>query len=301
MLNNSNCNIKIKKMRRILFPFLLILFISCSNNTKKTSITNIDYSQEKNFYSCDYKGVTRTFTVYLPEKTDKNTSLILMLHGLSGSAVSFRKDTHMDSVANPRNYAVVYVEGIVDPAHKSYGKGWHYLDDEFSRNDTAFINELALYCQKTYNLGPKLFIAGYSNGGFMVNKIASTKGSVFTGAASVCGTMQKPVWESKNTKKSVGFIQINGTLDDVVPMEFTGSAKKNPQSPSMETIIKYFCKLNKVSEEYKTIDLSAKATLLDFNEKVRWVIIKEGRHSWPQEQFSGFDTASVIVDFFDTL
>lgn len=280
--------------------------ISCSaNNDVKTSIKDVVYSQEKNVYTCNFKGVSRSFILCLPDNADDNTSLLIMLHGLGGSAASFKNETQMEKVANARNYAVVYVDGIVDPKNKSHGKGWHFHDDEFSQNDVAFIMELVQFCQKEYGLGSRAFAAGFSNGGFMVNKLATSgfkgnKGkSVFTGVASVGGMMPKDVWEAKK-KNAVAYLQINGTRDDVVPMEFMGTAKSN-QNPSMEKVIEYYCGVNKVSKEYTTVELSNLATMHDFKSKVGWIIIQDGRHSWPAKEYSGIDVDSVILDFFDAL
>lgn len=292
--------------------FSFAFFLSSCEKTSKSCISDVFYDDGKNMYTCTYKNVSHSFILCLPSEYNSETSLILMLHGLGESAESFKKVTEMEKTANARNYAVVYVDGTVDPKNKSHGKGWHFYEDDFSKNDVEFIVELAKYCQKKYGLSSRAFAVGFSNGGFMVNKLATCgfdkKGSkqskvgkqFFTGVASVGGMMPKIVWENKKAKFPVGYLQINGTLDDVVPMDFTGSSKNNP-NPSMETVIKYYCGLNKISEDYKKVSLSEATDFYDFNSKVGWVIIREGRHNWPSPQVSKVNISSVILDFFDTI
>ena len=290
-------NLRSLFMKKSLFFILSIFCISCSLN-KKSLITEVQYSAEKDLYSCKYEGISRNFILCLSENCNKDTSLVIMLHGLGGSAASFKKETQMEKTANLRNYAVVYVEGIVDPKNKSHGKGWHFYQDDFSEKDINFLMELTKYCQKEYGLGSKAFAVGFSNGGFMVNKLATVKKSAFLGVASVGGMMPKEVWDVKKAKKPMGYLQVNGTMDDVVPMEFNGSHKHN-RNPSMEKVIEYYCKVNNISKNYKSVQLSDLATMSDYNSKVAWVIIREGRHNWPKKEYSHIEINNVILDYFD--
>lgn len=301
------------KQNKKLISIITFLVLAVSvYGAKKAEIENISYDEQKDTYTCTYKDLKRTFILCLPENCNEQTSLILMLHGLGRSAASFKSDSQMEIEANERNYAVVYLDGSVDPKNKSHGKGWHYHNDEFSKNDVMFIVELAKYCQKTYGLGPRVFAVGFSNGGFMVNRLASCgfdknftnagKGGYqfFTGVASVSGIMTKDAWDAKKADKPIGYLQINGTLDDVVPMEFMNTAK-NTINISMEKTMEYYCSLNNVSKNYKKSPVSEVSEYYDFGSKVGWVIITEGRHNWPTMQFAKIDACKIILDFFDAL
>lgn len=69
----------------------------------------------------------------------------------------------------------------------------------------------------------------------------------------------------------------------------------------MEKVLDYYARLNKVPVSYKELPLSDVATLRDYNSKVGWVIIQDGRHNWPAFEFSKINVASVIIVFFDAL
>lgn len=282
--------------------FIWLFFITFNLNAAilpKTKIKNISFNQEKNTYFCDYKGIKRSFILCLPEHYNNQTALIIMLHGKGQSAESFKNITSMEKYANPRNYAVVYVDSVSNLKNKSYGRGWHYFDDKFSKIDTNFIVELGKYCQKKYGLSTRVFVCGFSNGAFMVNNLLATRSDYFTAGASVAGTMQKNIW-NKKSNKPVGFLQINGSKDDVVPMELTNTAVNTP-NPSMEKIIDYYVKTNNLPAEYKTIPISKNTKMYSFGSKVSWIIIKDGRHNWPDPEFSEFEAGNVILDFFDNL
>lgn len=281
--------------------FLLAAFVTSGCSMAKDSssnIQNVQYNGEKNIYSCSYNGIERNFILCMPENYNGETKVVLLLHGLGGSAAAFKEQTQFEQKAAELNYAAVFVEGTVDPANRSHGKGWHFYEDDFSKNDVSFLKELVLYLQKEYGINSKAFVIGFSNGGFMVNKLASYCPDFFTAAVSVGGMMPKDVWEGKKSKHPCAFIQINGTKDDVVPMDFNDSSKFNP-NPSMEKVIEYYRKGNRCPSLPEEIKLSENATMFSYGTKVAWVIIDGGYHSWPVPQFAGIETSSVILDFFE--
>lgn len=292
-----------KSTRKIFVSiFSAILLASFLNAAElhSSKIKNIEYNADKNSYTCVYKNIKRSFILCLPEKCNAQTSLVIMLHGLGDSAFNFKNETQFDKTALNRNYAVLFIDAGGGKNKKPCDIGWQYYDDEFSKNDVSFIVELAKACQKSFGLGSRVFAAGFSNGGFMVNKLAVTCSDFFTGAASVGGMMPKVVWNSKNAKNKIGYLQINGTKDDVVPMEFMGTNKNTP-NPSMEKVLAYYAEINGISSEYETLQLSAVTSLRNYSSKVQWVIIKDGHHNWPSTQFAQIDTNSLILDFFDQL
>lgn len=282
----------------LLLASVFILTKNCGKKASSSDIQDVVYNEEKDIYTCQYRGIERSFILCLPDECNKQTKLVLMLHGLGSSAASFKTETQFEKAALPLNYAVAYVDGTVDPANRSHGKGWHFHEDDFSVNDISFLNDLVIYLQKEYGLGKQAFVTGFSNGGFMVNKLASSCPEIFTAAASVAGMMPKDIWESKKSSRPCAYIQINGTKDDVVPMDFTASSKYN-QNPAMEKVIEYYRKGNKCPSSYTESKLSDVSTMYSYGTKVAWVIIDGGYHSWPKPQFAQFEPEKVILEFFE--
>lgn len=265
-----------------------------------TGIQNVSFDYTKNEWNCTYFGKNRQFILYLPENCDSITSLVVMLHGYGNSAHSFQMETEFEKSANVRNYAVLYVNGSPNPKVPTSSSGWQYNNDKYSQRDMDFIVKLAKYCQKKYTLGKKVFAVGFSNGGFMVNTLSVLRSDFFTAVVSVAGMMNKTVWQDRNSAKSsqIGYLQINGTKDDVVPMELNGSNINNPNVP-VEKVLEYFVQVNKLVPECEKITLSDSATFYNYGNTVGWVLIEDGRHNWPNVRFSKFDVNNFILDFFD--
>lgn len=264
------------------------------------NIQNVSFDSAKNEWNCTYFGKNRKFILYLPETCDSKTSLVVMLHGYGNSARSFQMETEFEKSANVRNYAVLYVNGTPNPKVPTSSSGWQYNNDKYSHRDVDFIIKLSKYCQKKYKLGKNVFAVGFSNGGFMVNTLSILRPDFFTAVVSVAGMMNKNVWQERKVAGSskIGFLQINGTKDDVVPMELNGSNKNNPNVP-VEKVLEYFVQVNDVAPECEKITLSDCATFFNYGNTVGWGLIENGRHNWPDERFCNFDVNNFILDFFD--
>lgn len=289
-----------KKKRLFYISVIFITFcLICGIVIYFTSINNVEFDSEKSEWNCTFFGKKRSFILCLPENPDSKTAIVVMLHGYGGSAFFFQKETEFEKSANPQNYAVLFIEGTPDPKVQTSSKGWHYNNDRTSKNDVKFIVKLCKYCQKKNKLGKKFFAVGFSNGGFMTNKLAVARPDFFSAVVSVGGMMSKDAWETRKSKinSKIGFLQINGTKDDVVPMELNGSNKRNP-NPAMENVIDYFVKINKISNECEQRKLSEIATFYNYSSTVGWILIKDGRHNWPTKQWSQIDVNQEILNFF---
>ena len=104
---------------------------------------------------------------------------------------------------------------------------------------------LSEYLQKEYKLNKDLvFAAGFSNGGFMTHRLAMQGQTSFKACVSVAGKMPKVIWRDKNKKIRVGFFQITGLKDDVVPKNSDGSAR-HASDPAIEDVMDYWAASNK--------------------------------------------------------
>ena len=266
-----------------------------------SQIKQLTFDESHNNYSCTYRNRTRKFVLCLPQNT-QNAPLILMLHGYGQSSAQMQTTTGFDKIACAQGFAVAYVDGAPDPEVKTSSTGWLYGNGKYAKDDLDFLEDLALFLQKKYSLGKNISAIGFSNGAFMCTKLATQKSRTFNSIVSVAGMMPKNVWEEWNKKSNhshtSAFFQINGTKDDVVPMDFTGSSKYN-QNPAMEKVIEYYRKGNKCPSSYTESKLSDASTMYSYGTKVAWVIIDGGYHSWPKPQFAQFEPEKVILEFFE--
>ncbi len=254
-------------------------------------------------YTCEYDGITRTFLLYAPSEAPKG--IIIMLHGAGSDGEAFRLMTGMDSVACERGYAVAYVYGTVNPYSQSADStGWNSGIAARGQDDIGFLCSLASYLQDKYSLTrDETFAVGFSNGAFMTYRIAAEGQKSFGATVSVAGMMPQRIWNNKTDKSNISLLQISGNKDDVVPMNSNGTAATSV-NPAIEDVMAYFAEaagLNKYSSE----EISDKSTLYKYTGegselKVWRIEISEGRHSWPEEKFAGFNTNEMILSFLDS-
>lgn len=267
----------------------------------KKTLTDVKEINPGELYSCSYDGYQHEFIVCLPEET-KQAPVILMLHGYADSAETFRTMTAMEKTAVPRGYAVVYVTGAPDAEDPTSGSGWNSGINGSKKDDVGFLKALAEYLQEEYEFDTqRTFVAGFSNGAFMAQRLAMDASDTFCAVASVAGMMPEGVWNRRNEENHIGVLQINGTKDDVVPMQRTGT-DKTAKNPAIELVMDYWASSNGLNSS-ETEALSEKAELIKYSGEgdshVWHVIITDGRHSWPDKQLVGFDVNEVILDFFN--
>ena len=290
-----------KAVTAILIFSMVLSLCACTASKPRPQSQITDVVQTKdNTYECQFEGLTFRFMLFLPEKVDGNTPLIIMMPGYMNNSSAFKLQTHMDETACPRGYAVCYVQ----PAQGMGSKGWDCgLVDPQEVDSLDYIVNLVIYLQDEYGLSKtKAFAAGFSNGGFMAHRVAMEASDTFLGVAAVAGMMTTKVWDERPEKISIGFMEIYGTKDDVVPQNGNGTAATSPYPP-IEEVMDYWASANGLGSS-STVTLSEKAELTKYDDffskpQVWTVVIQGGAHEWPEEDRVGFDTNSLILDFFD--
>ena len=283
----------------LIFSFVLGL-CSCTQSKPRpqSKITDVVLTKD-NTYECQFEDMTFKFMLFLPEKTDSNTPLILMLPGLGNNSSAFKLQTHMDEDACPRGYAVCYVQ----PGQGMGAKGWDCgLMDPQDVDSLEYLINLVIYLQDEYGLSKtKAFAAGFSNGGFMMHRVAMEASDMFLAVVSVAGIMTPKVWDERVDKTSIGFLEIYGTKDQVVPQNGNGTATSS--NLAIEDVMDYWASANGLGSS-SVEALSDKAEITKYtaflNKTQVWSIkIEDGVHEWYSEDAAGFNTNKLILDFCD--
>ena len=265
----------------ILFLCLICCFTGCSgtlknyNESKKNDLNEI-------FCKCEYQDVERSFILCLPEKVNSKTPLVLMFHGAGSDASAFINMTLLKYSATELGYAIAYVNGIRNAEDSTSTSGWNSGIGSSSVDDVGFVKSIVKTLQKKHKIGKeKVFGVGYSNGGIFMHRLAVEASSLFTGLVCVAGFMPEAVWKKRPSRLNINFLQIYGEKDDVIPNKKNGSSKYS-KNPAIEDVLNYYKKAG-ASNVIESIE------------------IENGHHSWPQEEFCGFNIVTVIMDFFSKL
>jgi len=285
----------------IIFVMILSMLAgvcSCAKAPRPQSQITDVVQIEDNTYECQFEGVTFKFVLFLPEKIDGNTPLILMMTGLNTNSSGFKSQTNMDETACPRGYAVCYVQ----PGLRTGGRGWDCgLSEPREVDSLDYLVNLVIYLQDEYGLSKtKAFAAGFSNGGFMAHRVAMEASDTFLAVASVAGVMTNMIWDERSDKTSIGVLEIYGTADPIIPQNGNDTALPYPP---IEDVMKYWAQANGLSAS-GTEQLSGVAELTKYtaflNKTQVWSVkIDGGEHVWPTEDIAGFNANELILDFFD--
>ena len=290
-------------MLKKFITFVLILSMlagvcSCAKAQRPQSQITDVVQTEDNTYECQFEGTTFDFMLFLPEKVDSKTPLILMMTGLYINISGFKSQTHMDETACPRGYAVCYVQ----PGLRTGGRGWDCgLSEPREVDSLDYLVNLVIYLQDEYGLSKtKAFAAGFSNGGFMAHRVAMEASDTFLAVTSVAGVMTTTIWDERVDKTSIGVLEIYGTNDSIFQQD--GTAEVFPYQP-IDEVMEYWAQANGLSAS-GTEQLSDKAEITKYtaflNKTQVWTVkIEDGAHEWPPEDKAGFNTNELILDFFD--
>ena len=289
-------------LKKIIISVMILSMLagvcSCAKAPRPQSQITDVVQIEDNTYECQFEGVTFKFVLFLPEKVDGNTPLILMMTGLNTNSSGFKSQTNIDETACPRGYAVCYVQ----PGLRTGGRGWDCgLSEPREVDSLDYLVNLVIYLQDEYGLSKtKAFAAGFSNGGFMAHRVAMEASDTFLAVASVAGVMTNMIWDERSDKTSIGVLEIYGTADTIIPQN--GNDTDLPYPP-IEDVMKYWAQANGLSAS-GTEQLSGVAELTKYtaflNKTQVWSVkIDGGEHVWPTEDIAGFNANELILDFFD--
>ena len=257
-----------------------------------------------NKYSCTYDGVYHEFILCLPENA-KDAPLVLMLHGYGESADKFKDITRFDQTAVPEGYAVCYITGAPNPKDHTSLRGWNSGIASGGNDDMGFLMALSDYLRGEYGLSKdKLFAIGFSNGAFLVHRLAVEAGDKFTGLVSVAGKMPETMWAKREQAVCTNFFQINGEKDDVVPMKSTGSDKYT-KDPAIEDVIDYWVTREGLSKTEESVtdngSVLTKYGSDSSNVSIWNLWIKDSRHAWPNESVNRISGNDYIMEFFRSI
>lgn len=325
---------KLKKLSVLCFFsfFLLIEFSSCMSKREgepkvQNDIIAIQNNDPPVFFSENIEGNRFAFTVnnvtyeyymdfplqgsdFSPDLI-KNSPLVIMIHGANNTGESFRYDTLFHEPANERGYTVVYVTAA---AYNKAGVIWNSGIFSEGNDDLLFFRTLVQYLENEFELDPaRTFAIGFSNGGFMVHRLAMEAGDVFEACVSVGAKMPAKIWNERKEKNNIGYFQITGEKDDVVPKNSDGSVRFS-KDPAIEDVMDYWAESNGLTKQtqeeigdgsilfkWEKPYLVDRVSSLENQPTVQvWhLVVKDGRHAWPSIRFNKIDTNALILDFLD--
>jgi len=280
-------------MTRSVIIFLVlgvtIIFTCCTKDPTSPPVTQvptdstINQIEKGNF---DFEGRTRNYKVFLPENYSNVTNLPLMvyLHAYDWTPEQEMINTQMNLVADTAEFIVVYPYAI--SLHWSNGgedPDWPNPDID----DVGFINALIDTLNNSFSIDlERIYVCGFSAGGFMTYRLACQLSHRFAAVASVAGLINNSVVDNCYPDHTIPVLHVHGTSDDIVP--FIGGA----YNLSVDQVIHYFAGLNGCVQvdtvQLPDIDQTDECTVekisyTNCNGESNIIFFKviNGGHSWP--------------------
>jgi polyhydroxybutyrate depolymerase len=198
----------------------------------------------------------RSFVYYLPSSYDptRPRPLVLLLHGRSGTGVSMAFTTQMNVWAEREGFAVVYPDGLE--------RQWNYIDGlpaypDQGYNDADFLAQLLEDLSADVAFDPqRVYVGGFSNGGFMAQYLACTDRERYAAFASVGASAFGGIWELCQGIEPAPMLFIHGLEDAIIPWE----GRRQGQAwltLSVNDTIGFWAATNTCSETFESEELPA--------------------------------------------
>jgi polyhydroxybutyrate depolymerase len=183
-------------------------------------------------HSWDFDGLTREYIQYVPGVYDGSEAvpLVLALHGLGDNMSNF-SGVGFQYVADTANFIVVYPQALVDQlitgqAAWNSGAGVLGISLNSDVDDVGFLNALMDTVSAHYNIDQsRIYVTGFSMGGFMSNRLACELNNRVSAVASVAGTVGGEF--SCSPGQPVRVCHFHGTADTQVGYGMTAGGVQN--------------------------------------------------------------------------
>jgi polyhydroxybutyrate depolymerase len=163
-------------------------------------------------------ALIRRTLVHLPAgwQEDKTMPLLIILHGAKLSGKIAEVVTGFDKLSNKENFIVAYPDAV----HHQWNDGRNEWDNpSYGIDDVKFISRLMDYMVWKYHVNPqKIYVAGYSSGGMLAQRLAMEITDKVAAIAEVAATLPMPQLAlKKKPGRPISVLMINGTEDPAFP------------------------------------------------------------------------------------
>lgn len=271
-----------------------------------TFLCNLSFGQANIVSSLVHQTYQRNFIIHTPTGFTNSTPvpIVLMLHGGGGNMNSAQGFTNLNSVSNDNGFLAVYPEGygVVPSGGFSWADGRGTSADIAGIDDVGFIDKLLDYLIANYSINTnKIYICGFSNGGFMTQRLACQLNQRFAAMASLGSIMDTTLFANCNPLRAIPMMFVMGTDDPLVP--YTGGVMNSNPNPivSMETLVNFWkmnnnCLTTSPPINLPDIDPTENSTVTVFNytncfcnSNISFYRINGGGHTWPGVEIPSYE------------
>ena len=278
----------------------------------------------------EFEGTSRKYMEYIPTSSpDGSMPVVFLLHGLGDNCNNF-SSLHFESVApnwiiitpeatkatiNIMGYSMnageAWAAGVggENISYGSYNIGDINLNENV--NDEGFILTILDSLENNFNVDTdSVFVAGFSMGGFMSNKMAVKHADRITAIASVSGTLGH--FQAFEPTGNINTMHIHGTADETISYanaDFNFQGIAIPVGLGAEALVETWRNYNQCSTEPVVYNFEdTKNDGLTFEQytykneesghKTVFIKVNNGVHDWYSSNSHDIDYNTEIYKFF---
>ena len=252
----------------------------------------------------------RDYLVFVPPGYDARTPMpvMVLLHGRPSNAAAMARITDMNAVARRHGFIVVYPEGLNNEWNAQFdlyttsSRSVHTSGNEsvgLKQDDVGFLKTLMADLRLDLNIDPaRMYIAGFSNGGFMTMRMACSAADTFAAFAEVGSALYPVMADLCRGSKPTPILFMHGTKDPSIPIDGvrvrdSQSGIARPVTWGVKETVALFAKRNGcsntgLSTTFGTSGRSPGTFVVRFvpkdcrpNTPVVFWIVDGGGHTWP--------------------
>jgi polyhydroxybutyrate depolymerase len=202
--------------------------------------------------------------IQVPPNTTGRLPFVLWLHGLGSSGAELTRGLGVRALANERHFAYAAPDGAIDSKQRHF---WNASPaccnfDSSTVDHVAELGKLVAAARQHPSVDPaRIYVVGFSNGGFMAHRLACDVPGI-TAIASIAGAGPNA---SCAPKAPVAILQVHGDADDAVRYaggRVLGNTTLEAHPSALDTV-RGWAKRNGCQGEPKTpgtLDLQEKLT-----------------------------------------
>jgi polyhydroxybutyrate depolymerase len=187
--------------------------------------------------------------VHVPVAADgERLPLLVFLHGLGGSGQELVAGLRLAEMAEAFGFAFIAPEGVLDRSGRRFwNAGTTCCNfDEIEVDHVAALARWIAEATAHHRVDPaRVYLVGFSNGGFMAYRAACELGRLLAGIFSIAGAGLSDTSRCR-PDKALSVVQIHGERDAIV--KFDGghlfADTRRPRYPSAEKSLKYWAAFN---------------------------------------------------------
>jgi polyhydroxybutyrate depolymerase len=248
----------------------------------------------------------RAWIVYVPPNYNpaQPTPLVVVLHGRPSNAASMAAITQFNAVADRHGFIVAYPDGI----DNQWATHFDLIGSDVRlggmrsvapQNDVEFLTNLADDLRLDFNIDPtRMYVTGFSNGGFMTLRMACSASDRFAAFAEVGAALYNEMTEICGRGRPAPLLLMHGSVDPSIP--YGGVTVRNPEGGdplrvtlSVQNTVAFFinrngCSLAGESATLRELGQSPGTHVIRFtprgcpdNAQIVFYLVNGGGHTWP--------------------